>query len=302
VKWVSSPRTARADGKPQGPIALIKPRVLWLLVLSGLAAAVVAEGREVDPVLLLLLLCGGLLSVSGANILNNVLDRDRDSLMERTMWRPLPAGTVGPGAASAIGVAVGAAGIGLLWMAFNALTAMLSLLGSLFYILVYTHLLKPRTPQNIVIGGFAGMVPPLVGWAAVEGSLSWQPAMIGLLIVLWTPPHFWSLALLHRDDYARAGLPMLPVVGGERVTRDRIVAYSVLMVAASIVPALGGTVRPVYLACALGLGAPVLALSLMLYARGTERLARALFKASSAYLALLLMAMVLDSLVGGAWG
>ena len=299
---MATPGAARAEGRPQGPIALIKPRVLWLLVLSGLATAVVAEGGDVDPVQLLLLLCGGLLSVAGANILNNVLDRDRDSLMERTMWRPLPAGTVGPGAASAIGVTAGAAGIGLLWVAFNALTAMLSLLGFLFYILVYTVLLKPRTPQNIVIGGLAGMLPPLVGWAAVEGSLAWRPAAIGLIIVLWTPPHFWSLALLHRDDYARAGVPMLPVVGGERVTRDRIVAYSVLMVAASTLLALGGTVRPVYLAFALGLGAPVLALSLMLYARGTERLARALFKASSAYLSLMLMAMVLDSIVAGPWG
>jgi protoheme IX farnesyltransferase len=302
VKEVAAHGTARAEGRPQGLIALIKPRVLWLLVLSGLATAVVADGRGVAPVQLLLLLFGGLLSVSGANILNNVLDRDRDSLMERTMWRPLPAGTVGPAAASAIGVTAGAAGIGLLWLAFNALTAMLSLLGSLFYILVYTVLLKPRTPQNIVIGGFAGMVPPLVGWAAVEGSLSWQPAAIGLLIVLWTPPHFWSLALLHRDDYARAGVPMLPVVGGERVTRDRIVAFSVLMVVASILLALGGKARPVYLVCALGLGAPVLALSVSLYARGTEQLARALFKASSAYLALLLIAMMLDSLIAGAWG
>jgi len=281
-------------GRPQGTIAIIKPRVLLLLVFVGLTGAVVAGGKGTDPVVLLPLLAGGLLSVGAANILNNVLDKDRDSLMSRTMWRPLPAGTVRPATATVIAVVIGAAGVGLLWYAYNALTALLTVAGILFYIVVYTSVLKSRTPQNIVLGGFAGAFPALVGWTAVTGSLGTPPLIIGLLVVLWTPPHFWSLALLFEEDYRKAGVPMLPVVKGERATRTSIAIVTVMMVVASFLYIdVGGW--GLYLVGVALLDAPMVVLSCALLVSSSRRVAWWLFKFSSVYLALLLVLMMVES-------
>jgi len=286
-------------GRPQGAIAIVKPRVLALLVFAGFTTAVMAGGRGTDPVTLLLLLVGGLLSVGAANVLNNVLDLERDSLMERTMWRPLPAGTVGPRAAAVAAAVMGAAGVAVLWLTVNALTALLTLAGIMFYILVYTVLLKTRTPENIVLGGIAGAFPPLVGWTAIRGAVGVPALLVGLLVVLWTPPHFWSLALLHKEDYRRAGVPMLPVVHGDDVARRRIVAYTAGMLVVSIVLVWAGRTGPLYIIGSLVMGAMLLALSVALLRQRTEGAARRLFRASNVYLAALFVVLIVDALLRG---
>lgn len=293
---MGGPDGREGRGRPQGSIALVKPRVLLLLVFTGLAAALVADPSP-DPAILGWLLLGGVLAVAGANALNNVLDRDRDSLMQRTMWRPLPAGTVGAGPAMAIGLALAVVGMAVLWLRVNALVATLTAVGVLYYILVYTVLLKPRTPQNIVVGGVAGAFPPLVGWAAVEGELDVVPVLMGLLVILWTPPHFWSLAILYGDDYRRAGVPMLPVVKGEGVTRRLVLAYTVAMVATSIALVPFGTGSGLYVAGAVPLGAVHILLAVAMVRGGDGRSTRALFKFSSLYLAGLFALLLTDSIV-----
>ncbi|NIP35717.1 MAG: protoheme IX farnesyltransferase, partial [Thermoplasmata archaeon] len=219
----------------QGQLAIVKPRVLLLLVFSGLTGFLLATTqRDATWEDLLWLLVGGVLATASANIFNNILDRERDSLMERTMWRPLPAGTISPAQAAYMGVVLGIGGLAVMYVMLNPLTAVLTLAGMLFYIIMYTMVLKPITYENITIGGVAGAFPPLVGWTAVTGSIDWPPLYLGLLVVLWTPPHFWSLALFHQEDYQRAGVPMLPVVKGEEETRRRIAGYTMTLVAASV--------------------------------------------------------------------
>jgi protoheme IX farnesyltransferase len=289
---------AASEGAPQGAVALVKPRVLLLLLLTGMAAAVVADPSP-DPARLGWLLLGGLLTVASANVFNNLLDRGRDSLMERTMWRPLPAGTVSPGTAMMLSLLLGVAGLTVLWNWVNALTAALAGAGMWYYILVYTAALKPRTPQNIVLGGVAGAFPPLVGWAAVDGTVGIAPVLMGLLVVLWTPPHFWSLAILYEDDYRRAGVPMMPVVRGAAATRALIAIYTVALVVASLVLAVVGGTGAVFLAGAVALAAPHLWLSVALVRQADTAAARRLFKFSSVYLAALFALLVADALV--AW-
>ncbi len=287
-----------SGGAPQGAVALVKPRVLLLLLLTGMAAALVADPSP-DPARLGWLLLGGLLTVASANVFNNLLDSDRDSLMERTMWRPLPAGTVSPGAAMALSLMMGAVGIAMVWTWVNALTAALTVAGWAYYIFVYTAALKPRTPQNIVLGGVAGAFPPLVGWATVTGTVGLAAVLMGLLVVLWTPPHFWSLAIIYEDDYRRAGVPMMPVVRGAAATRSLIASYTVALVAASLTLAMAGGTGAIYLAGAVALGAPHLWLSANLVRQADMRSARRLFKFSSVYLAALFALLVADALV--AW-
>ena len=291
------PGVAR-EAAPQGAVALVKPRVLVLLLLTGMAAALVADPSP-DPVMLGWLLLGGLLTVASANVFNNLLDTDRDSLMERTMWRPLPAGTVSPRNATVLSLLLGVAGLTVLWNRVNGLTAALAVAGMMYYIIVYTGALKPRTPQNIVLGGVAGAFPPLVGWAAVEGTVGLPAVLMGLLVVLWTPPHFWSLAILYEDDYRRAGVPMMPVVRGAAATRALIAAYTVALVASSLVLAVVGGTGAVFLVGAVALAAPHLWLSAALVRRSDMASARRLFKFSSVYLAVLFTLLVADALV--AW-
>ncbi|MCK4971170.1 MAG: heme o synthase, partial [Thermoplasmata archaeon] len=232
-----------------------------------------------------------------ANIFNNILDKEQDSLMERTMWRPLPAGRMSPGQAAALGVVLGASGLALLYIQLNPLTAALTLAGMLFYIIVYTMVLKPVTYENITIGGVAGAFPPIVGWTAVTGQLDWPPMFLGLIIILWTPPHFWSLALFHKEDYERASVPMLPVVKGEAETHRRIAAYTGALVVASFLFMLWDEMGVLYLLGVVLLNVPMVVLSVQLVRTGSMGVARRLFQYSNAYLLLVLVLIILDAAV-----
>ncbi len=283
----------------QGQLAIVKPRVLLLLVFSGLTGFLLATTqRDATWEDLLWLLVGGVLATASANIFNNILDRERDSLMERTMWRPLPAGTISPAQAAYMGVVLGIGGLAVMYVMLNPLTAVLTLAGMLFYIIMYTMVLKPITYENITIGGVAGAFPPLVGWTAVTGSIDWPPLYLGLLVVLWTPPHFWSLALFHQEDYQRAGVPMLPVVKGEEETRRRIAGYTMTLVAASVLLFVFWVEMGLfYLAGIIVLNVPMFVLVARLLDRGDMGSARALFMYSNVYLLFLFMMIILDALV-----
>jgi len=273
-------------------VELTKPKVQSLLLLITVATMYVAG--DPSPVLVLLTCIGGYLSAGGAGAINHFLDRDIDARMARTASRPIPAGRVAPAAALAFGCVLASASLLELSLAVNPLAAALSFCGFLGYVLVYTLWLKRRTPQNIVIGGAAGAVPPLVGWAAVRGSLSGTALMLFFIVFFWTPPHFWSLSLLMRSEYERVGIPMLPVARGEEETRRQIVLYAVLLYAVTQLPFCAGGFGAVYLAGSLVLGLAFIAGAVRLYRRADRRSALALYLFSLAYLALLFAVMVAD--------
>jgi heme o synthase len=274
-------------------LTLTKPRIMTLLLLTGAAGMFVgAEG--VPPVGLLAVTMLGLgLACGGASALNHVLDRDIDALMgSRTKERPVASGRVTPEQALEFGLILSALSFALLASAVNVLTAVLALVGNLFYVVVYTRWLKRSTPQNIVIGGAAGAVPPLVGYAAATGSLALPALWLFLIVFLWTPPHFWALALMIKNAYAAAGVPMLPVVRGDRETARQIVLYAIAMVAFTI--AVGYWLGPLYTVIAAALGAAFVALAVLLRHDLTRARAQLLFHYSLAYLALLFAAAALD--------
>jgi protoheme IX farnesyltransferase len=264
-------------------VTLTKPRIMSLLLVTG------ACGMIVVTMTGLALACGG------ASALNHVLDRDIDQHMSRTDRRPVATDRVSPTRALEFGLALSALSFVLLASMVNVLTAVLALAGNLFYVFVYTRWLKRSTPQNIVIGGAAGAVPPLVGWAAATGNVTVPALLLFAVIFFWTPPHFWALALLIREDYARAGVPMLPVVRGERETTKQIVLYSGVLVGVTAAPFLWGTLGVPYLVAALVLGAVFLAFALDLRRDPTPRRAALLFHFSLLYLALLFAAMAVDA-------
>jgi protoheme IX farnesyltransferase len=274
-------------------VALTKPKVQSLLLLTTVAAMLVAGDPSVELVLLTCL--GGYLSAGGAGAVNHFYDRDIDARMARTASRPVPSGRVAPGAALAFGCTLAALSFALLGLTVNLLAASLALLGFLGYVLVYTVWLKRRTPQNIVIGGAAGAVPPLVGWAAVEGSLSGTSLYLFAIVFFWTPPHFWALSLLMKSEYAKVGVPMLPVVRGEAETRRQIVLYSVLLYAVTQLPFCAGGFGVPYLVASLVLGAAFIAGAVVLARRADRRSALRLYLFSLAYLAALFAAMVADA-------
>jgi protoheme IX farnesyltransferase len=276
-------------------VTLMKPRIMSLLLLTGLCGMIVG-GRGFPSVWLVLVTMLGLaLACGGASALNHVLDRDIDRLMgERTRARPLAANRMPPARALEFGLSLSAFSFVLLASAVNVLTAALALVGNLFYVLVYTRWLKRSTPQNIVIGGAAGAVPPLVGWAAATGNLTVPALWLFLIVFFWTPPHFWALALLLREQYAAARIPMLPVVRGTRATTLQIFLYSLVLVAITAAPFLAGTLGAGYLAAALLLGAVFLALAVRLRRGATPRRAAVLFHYSLVYLAVLFIAMAVD--------
>ena len=278
-------------------LSLTKPRIISLLLITTVPAMILAEGGMPSPWLVLLTLLGGSLAAGGANSINSYLDRDIDSLMWRTRGRPVPAGVLKPERALLFGAVLGAVGFAVLAVGATLLSALLAMGALAFYVFIYTLWLKRSSPQNIVIGGAAGAMPPLVGWAAVTGSLAWEPLVLFAIIFLWTPPHFWALALRYRADYARAALPMLPVVRGEAETRRQVLMYSVLLVALTLllVPVAG--MGPIYLAAATALGAGFVGLAFRLWREGTPRASRALFAYSVFYLALLYVALGVDGLV-----
>lgn len=273
-------------------VALTKPRIIELLLITTIPSMVIAAGGWPGTWLVVATLIGGTLSAGGANAINNVVDRDIDVVMRRTHRRPLPRELIAPGAALRFGVALGVAGFVFLWVLVNLVAALLSTAALLFYVLIYTALLKRNTPQNIVIGGAAGGAPALVGWAAVTGGLGLAPWLLFLIVFLWTPPHFWALAMRYKDDYAAAGIPMLPVVIGERQTAWQMLGYAILTVLATLALWPVATMGWLYAVAALTLGV-VLVFETARLLRHPER-AMALFVYSTIYLTLLSGAMVID--------
>ena len=273
-------------------LELTKPKVQSLLLLTTITTMEVAGSPPLSKIALTCL--GGYLSAGGAGAVNHFLDRDIDVRMRRTASRPIPAGRIAPRSALLFGLALAALSFALLSLTVNVLAASLSLAGFIGYVGVYTMALKRRTPQNIVIGGAAGAVPPLVGWAATRGSLGWTAGYLFAIVFYWTPPHFWSLSLLMKDEYARAGIPMMPVVRGEHETRRQILLYTLLLYAISQLPFCAGAFGGMYLAASMALGLAFVAGAIWLYRRADRQTALRLYLFSLAYLALLFCAMVAD--------
>jgi len=272
---------------------LTKPKVQSLLLLTTIATMYVAG--DPSPLLVFYTCLGGYLSAGGAGAVNHWFDRDIDAQMGRTANRPVPSGRVAPHAALAFGCALACLSLIELSIAVNPLAAALSFSGFLGYVFVYTVWLKRRTPQNIVIGGAAGAVPPLVGWAAVTGSVSGTAVILFFIVFFWTPPHFWALSLLMKGEYEKVGVPMLPVVRGEAETRRQILLYSVLLYAVTQLPFCAGGMGTIYLVASLTLGLGFIAGAVRLYRRADRKSALQLYLFSLAYLALLFCSMVADA-------
>jgi protoheme IX farnesyltransferase len=276
-------------------VELTKPKVQSLLLLTTVCTMEVAGDPSLG--LIALTVVGGYLSAGGAGAVNHYYDRDIDAQMPRTANRPVPSGRVSPRAALVFGVVLALASFVLLTSTVNLLAASLAFSGFVGYVFVYTVWLKRRSPQNIVIGGAAGAIPPLVGWAAVTGELAGMPIYLFAIVFFWTPPHFWALSLLMKDEYARVGVPMLPVVRGERETRKQILLYSILLYAVTQLPFCAGGLGGIYLVSSLVLGGLFIAGAVVLYRRADRRSALRLYLFSLLYLALLFGAMVLDAKV-----
>ncbi len=277
-------------------VALTKPRIIELLLITTVPAMVLAADGWPGAWLVVATLIGGTMSAGGANAINNFVDRDVDAAMRRTAHRPLPAHRVEPAAALRFGVVLGVAGFAWLWAAVNLASAALATGALLFYVLVYTIYLKRTTTQNIVIGGAAGAAPVLVGWAAVTGSLSLAAWIMFAIVFFWTPPHFWALALRYRDDYERAGVPMLPVVAGVEHTVRQILLYSVQLVAVTLLLYPAAPMGLTYLIAAIALGLVLVAGAWRLRRRPDR--AMVFFRFSNVYLTLLFAAIALDVFVG----
>ena len=278
-------------------VALTKPKILLLLLITALGGMFLASNGVPEWTLVLVVLVGGALGSGGANALNHYMDRDIDERMVRTRKRPVPRGAVRPLHALLFGVTLNVCAFALLYAYANLLSAMLTLGATLFYVFIYTGLLKRTTPQNIVIGGAAGSIPPLVGWAAVTGGLALPAFYLFAVIFLWTPPHFWALALMLRDDYARAGVPMLPVVSGVAKTKRHIFIYTLIVVASTVLFFTTGALSAVYLALAVALGAGFIYYAWqLLNGPGIEN-AKAMYLYSLAYLALFYLVIMLDSML-----
>jgi protoheme IX farnesyltransferase len=288
---------ARPDRAPIGDyVTLTKPRVMSLLLLTGGAAIFVGADGLPGFGTFALTMIGLALACGGAGALNHYLDRDIDQLMgSRTANRPVASGRIAPARALEFGVALSALSFVLLDSLVNLPTALLALAGNLFYVLIYTRWLKRTTPQNIVIGGAAGAIPPLVGYAGASGHLGWAALAMFVIVFLWTPPHFWALALMIREHYANANVPMLPVLRGDRETARQILLYTFAMIAATLVPVAFGVFGLVYAVAAVLLGALFAWLAYRLWRDTTRPQAVRLFHYSLLYLALLFVAMAVDA-------
>ncbi len=271
---------------------LTKPKVQTLLLLTTITSMEIAGNPSISLIALTCL--GGYLSAGGAGAVNHYWDRDIDATMKRTASRPIPAGRIAPRSALVFGFTLAALSFALLSLTVNVLAASLALAGFVGYVGVYTIWLKRRTPQNIVIGGAAGAMPPLVGWAATRGSLSWTAVYLFAIVFYWTPPHFWALSLLMKDDYAKAGVPMMPVVRGEQETRRQILLYSLLLYSITQLPFCAGAFGGIYLVASMVLGFVFIGAAWVLYRRADRRAALRLYLYSLLYLALLFGAMVAD--------
>ena len=278
-------------------LALTKPPILTLLVLTAIGGLFVAAAG-VPPLVVTLLVClGGALGAGGANALNHYLDQDIDRKMSRTVKRPIPGNRASPRKALIFGILLNVAAFAILGYGVNLLAASLTLSATLFYVFVYTMWLKRTTPQNIVIGGAAGSIPPMVGWVAITGSLDLPALYMFSIVFFWTPPHFWALAFMIRDDYADAGIPMLPVVTTSEHTALHIFLYSLVLVAISLVFASTSAVSWVYLGTATLLGIVFVAMALRLMKDSSKKQAKPLYLFSLLYLALLFLAMMVDSVM-----
>jgi protoheme IX farnesyltransferase len=279
-------------------LSLTKPRIIVLLLITTIPAMILAKGGWPSVWLMLVTVAGGAIVAGGANAMNCYFDRDIDTLMLRTRGRPLPAGQIEPERAAVFGIILAAVGFLMLDVFANLLAACLTLGAFAFYVIIYTLLLKRTTPLNIVIGGAAGAMPPVVGWAAVTGSVEAPALVLFAIVVLWTPPHFWALALNYNSDYKRAGIPMLPVVAGRDETRRQILLHTIALVAVTLILPASGATGVIYLAAALVLGGLFLVYVLRLWSGAFGKAASALFRYSIIYLALLFVAVAVDGLVG----
>ena len=290
---VASAATSGARQVVSDYVELTKPKVQSLLLLTTVTTMEVAGNPSVSKIALTCV--GGYLSAGGAGAVNHYYDRDIDAQMRRTAQRPIPAGRLAPRAALIYGFALATLSFVLLSLTVNLLAACLALSGFVGYVGVYTVWLKRRTPQNIVIGGAAGAVPPLVGWAATRGSLSWTAVYLFAIVFYWTPPHFWALSLLMKGEYEKVGVPMMPVVKGERETRRQILLYTLLLYAITQLPFCAGGFGGIYLVASMALGWMFIGGAVWLYRRADRRTALRLYLFSLVYLALLFGAMVADA-------
>jgi len=287
----------RASSKIRAYVLLTKPRVIELLLVTTVPAMVLADDGLPSLTLIGAVLLGGALAAGGANTINCWIERDRDRVMHRTQGRPLPTGEIEPGHALVFGIALEVIAFLWLWGTVNLLAAWLAVSAMLFYIFVYTIWLKPRSPQNIVIGGAAGAVPVLVGWAAVTGTLDAPAWVLFAIVFCWTPPHFWALSLRYRDDYAAAGIPMLPVARGVTTAAREILVYAVVVVGVTLLLFAFDSMGVIYLVAAVGLGAAFVWQAIGLQRDASSKRAMRLFSFSNTYLALLFAAIAVDTLV-----
>jgi protoheme IX farnesyltransferase len=278
-------------------VALTKPRIIELLLVTTVPTMVVAE-RGLPPVwLMVATVIGGTLAAGGANAINMYVDRDIDKVMDRTKKRPLATGVITPRSALVFAIGIEAAAFFLLWVTVNLLSAVLAVAATLFYVFVYTLWLKRSSSHNIVIGGAAGAAPVLIGWSAVTNSLDWPPIVLFAVIFYWTPPHFWALAIRYREDYAKVDVPMLPVVASFRTTAWRILLYTLLLVGLTVLFAPVAGMGDLYLASALLLGAVFTWRAVKLLRDSTPAVAMGVFTWSITYITLLFGAMAADQLI-----
>jgi protoheme IX farnesyltransferase len=297
--------TAAANAAQRRPIAatfgayfrLTKPRVIELLLVTAVPPMFLAQQGWPPLDLVLAVVIGGALAAGGPNTINCFIERDRDQLMRRTHGRPLPQGEIVPSRALVFGIVLNVIAFLILASVANVLSAVLTLSATLFYVFVYTLWLKPRTAQNIVIGGAAGAVPALVGWAAIRNDIAWPSVILFAVVFFWTPAHFWALAMKYRDDYAAAGVPMLPVVQGIPATTRQIANYAMITVACTFALTLTGEVGRFYAAAALVLGALFVGKSFALMREPTPQRAIKFFGWSNVYLMLVFVAVAVDALV-----
>jgi protoheme IX farnesyltransferase len=294
AELIPQSRSAGLAARARAFYALTKPRVVALIVFTAVIGMLLASPGMVAPGLLAAATAGIALVAGAAAAVNCLVERSIDARMQRTAWRPLPRGELTALETLAFAGAVGGAGLWILGHYVNALTMWLTLATFVGYAIVYTVILKPLTPQNIVIGGASGAMPPVLGWAAVTGEVTTEAMLLFLIIFAWTPPHFWSLALYRAEDYARAGVPMLPVTHGKRYTRLQVLLYTLILFAVSLLPFAIRMSGPLYLAAAVALGAVYIRHAVRILRSEDERAAQATFRYSIAYLALLFAALLVD--------
>ena len=296
---VRNPAPVRTRGGVVDHLVLLKPRVMSLVVFTGFVGLVVAPGH-LHPVLAAVAVLCIAVGAGAAGAINMWYDRDIDAVMRRTAMRPVPAGRMMPGEALGFGVVLAVGAVAVMGLAVNWVAAQLLALTIAFYVFVYTIWLKRKTPQNIVIGGAAGALPPLIGWAAVTGDVGWGAVALFAIIFFWTPPHFWALSLYKADEYAAAGVPMLPVVAGARETKRQMLLYTLMLWPATLMPWLLGIAGPYYAVGASGLSLLFTGAAIRVWRDDSERSARQMFAFSLVYLFLIFSVLLLDRIGGGA--